>query len=304
MTLLDAIRQEAILVANRVVPCRPLKTLWRLARALSVIALALAAWGFWLEPASLRTRDYALTLPHWPSACSGLRVVALADLHVGSPWNGIPNLHRVVERANAARPDLVLLLGDYVIHGVGGGGFVAPEDVAAQLAQLSAPLGVFAVLGNHDWWFDGPRSRQALEAHGIPVLEDRAVPLARGDCAFWLAGVGDFWETHHDVVRALASVPEDASVLIATHNPDVFPDVPARVALTLAGHTHGGQVWLPLLGRPIVPSRYGQRFAIGHVVEDGRHLFVTSGIGTSIVPVRFMVPPEVSVLELSAEQSR
>jgi predicted MPP superfamily phosphohydrolase len=133
------------------------------------------------------------------------------------------------------------------------------------------------------------------------VLEDRAVPLARGECAFWLAGVGDFWTTPHDFARALSAVPENAPVLVATHNPDVFPDLPARVALTLAGHTHGGQVWLPLLGRLIVPSRYGERFAIGHIVEDGRHLFVTSGVGTSIVPVRFMVPPEVSVLELDAE---
>ena len=274
----------------------------RLAGALFGIALALAAWAFWLEPASLRTRDYALTLPRWPAACSGLRVVALADLHVGSPWNGVANLRRVVGRANAARPDLVLLLGDYVIRGVRGGEFVAPEDVAAELAQLSAPLGVFAVLGNHDWWFDGQRIRAALEARGIPVLEDRAVPLARGECTFWLAGVGDFWETSHDVGRALSAVPESAPVLVATHNPDVFPSVPARAALTLAGHTHGGQVWLPLLGRLIVPSRYGERFAIGHVVEDGRHLFVSSGVGTSIVPVRFMVPPEVSVLELDAER--
>ena len=279
-----------------------MKTLLRLAGALLGIALALAAWAFWLEPASLRTRDYVLTLPHWPAACSGLRVVALADLHVGSPWNGVANLRRVVERANAAQPDLVVLLGDYVIHGVSGGEFVPPEDVAVELAHLSAPLGVFAVLGNHDWWVDGPRMHAALEARGIPVLEDRAVPLARGECAFWLVGVGDFWTTPHDFARALAAVPEDAPVLVATHNPDVVPDLPARVALTLAGHTHGGQVWLPLLGRLIVPSRYGERFAIGHVVEDGRHLFVTSGVGTSIVPVRFMVPPEVSVLELGAER--
>src|SRR5262249_17410332 len=97
-------------------------------------------------------------------------------------------------------------------------------------------------------------------------------------------------------------VPDDAPVLVITHNPDVFPEIPARVALTLAGHTHGGQVWLPLVGRPIVPSRYGQRYAIGHVVEDGGPLFVTPRIGTSIGAVRFLVPPEVSVLELDAER--
>jgi hypothetical protein len=91
-------------------------------------------------------------------------------------------------------------------------------------------------------------------------------------------------------------VSDDAPVLAFTHNPDVFPHVPARVALTIAGHTHGGQVVLPLLGRPLVPSAYGQRYAIGHVEEDGRHLFVSSGLGTSIFPVRFGVPPEISIV--------
>ena len=272
------------------------------ATAVLAVALMLAVWGCWLEPASLRTREYALELPQWPAACSGVRVVALADLHVGSPWNGLANLRRVVERTNAAHADLVLLLGDFVIHGVRGGAFVPPEEIAPELARLAAPLGVYAVLGNHDWWFDGARTRRALEAERIPVLDERAIPLARGECVFWLAGVGDFWETAHDVGRALATVPEDAPLLVATHNPDVFPDIPPRVSLTLAGHTHGGQVWLPLVGRPIVPSRYGERFAIGSIVEAGRHLFVTPGIGTSIVPVRFLVPPEVSVLELDAER--
>ena len=277
----------------------------RLGASAAVVLAALllvAAWGFWLEPASLRTREYRLDLPHWPAACSGLRVVALADLHVGSPWNGLDNLRRVVERANAAKPDLVLLLGDYVIHGVRGGAFVPPEAIAPELAKLSAPLGRYAVLGNHDGWFNAPRTRLALETAHIPVIDERAIPLERGACAFWLAGVGDFWTTRHDVGHALAGIPDGAPLLVATHNPDVFPDIPARVALTLAGHTHGGQVWLPLVGRPIVPSRYGQRFAIGPIVEDGRHLFVTPGIGTSIVPVRFLVPPEVSVLELDSER--
>jgi predicted MPP superfamily phosphohydrolase len=95
-------------------------------------------------------------------------------------------------------------------------------------------------------------------------------------------------------------VPQDEPVLLLTHNPDVFPDVPARVTLTLAGHTHGGQVALPILGRPVVPSRYGQRYADGLVMEDGRALFVSSGIGTSILPVRFRVPPEIAIVTLSA----
>jgi predicted MPP superfamily phosphohydrolase len=102
------------------------------------------------------------------------------------------------------------------------------------------------------------------------------------------------------IPRALARVPADEPVLLLTHNPDVFPDVPPRVALTLAGHTHGGQVALPILGRPVVPSRYGQRYAYGLVVEGGRALFVSPGIGTSLLPVRFRVPPEISMVTLAA----
>jgi predicted MPP superfamily phosphohydrolase len=114
-----------------------------------------------------------------------------------------------------------------------------------------------------------------------------------------LAGVSDLWEGKHDVQAALQEVPESAPVIVFTHNPDVFPDIPRRVSLTIAGHTHGGQVYIPGVGRPVVPSRYGQRFAIGHIEEDERHLIVSSGLGTSILPVRFLVPPEISILRVS-----
>lgn len=263
-----------------------------------VCVLAPLTWGFWLEPDSLKNEDETLHLPEWPAACDGLRVAVLTDLHVGSPFNGLDKLEEIITLTQAAEPDLVLLAGDYVIHGVVGGSFVPPEDVAPVLARLDAPLGVHAVLGNHDWWLDAPRVRRTLEANGIPVLDDAAVELTRGRCRFWLSGLSDFWEGPHDVARALADVPPGDPVVLFTHNPDVFPEIPSRVTLTIAGHTHGGQVYIPGIGRPTVPSQYGERFAIGHIVEDGRHLFVSSGTGTSIIPVRFLVPPEVSVLEL------
>ena len=228
----------------------------------------------------------------------------LADLHVGSPWNGLDNLERIIERTNAIHPDLILLTGDYVVTNVVGGTFVAPETTAAALRALHAPLGMYAVLGNHDCWLDAPRVRTAFEREGIPVLDDAAREIDPSR-RLWLAGIGDFWEERHDVRAALADVPDDAVVLVFTHNPDVFPHVPDRVALTIAGHTHGGQVALPFIGRPIVPSQYGERYAIGHVVENGRHLFVSPGIGTSLFPIRFRVPPEISVVTLrNAEDAR
>jgi predicted MPP superfamily phosphohydrolase len=144
--------------------------------------------------------------------------------------------------------------------------------------------------------------QRALERSGIRVLEETATRLETPAGPVWIAGISDLWTGRHDLSTALASVKDDgAPVILLTHNPDVFPTVPHRVTLTLAGHTHGGQVRLPLLGRPIVPSRFGQRFAAGHVVEDGRHLFVATGIGTSILPVRFRVPPTVTILTLTSE---
>jgi predicted MPP superfamily phosphohydrolase len=264
--------------------------------ALLACVLFLAGWAFVWEPSRIGVTRRELPVPAWPPEQAGLRVALLADLHVGSPHYGLDTLARVVERVNSKQPDLVLLAGDFVIHGVVGGSFVAPEALAPVLAGLEAPLGVYAVLGNHDWWLDGPRVRRALVAAGISVLEDEAIRVSAGRFSFWLVGLGDWWEAPPDVEAALAGTDDGAPILAFTHNPDVFPTLPSAIALTLAGHTHGGQVRLPLFGTPVVPSQYGSRYARGHVVEEGRHLFVTCGLGTSILPVRFRVPPEIALL--------
>ena len=290
---------------------RVLKTrLGKICAALAVVLaflFALVVWAFWLEPASITVRHVHLDVPSWHAEHGGLKIAVLTDLHVGSPHMGLGKLRRVVEHTNDERPDIVLLLGDFVIggrdHGGGviGGTFVEPEPIAAELRALRAPLGVFAVLGNHDWWFDGERVAAALRGAGVTVLENSAARVESGGQGFWLAGVADLWTRRPDIAGALGQVEGGDPVILLTHNPDVFPDVPPRVSLTLAGHTHGGQVNLPLVGRPVVPSRFGQRYAMGHVVEGGRHLFVSGGIGTSIIPVRFRVPPEIIILTLSGE---
>ncbi len=260
-----------------------------------MVALGLSA--FWLEPASLTLVEERINLPL--SLPGSLRIAILTDLHVGAPFNGIDKLHQIVDRTNAAGPDIVCILGDLVIQGVVGGRFVAPEDIAVELKRLRAEAGVVAVLGNHDSWLDHDRVRRALESNDVRVLEETAARLSTPAGPVWFAGVSDLWTGRHDIATAVGAVADDgAPVILMTHNPDVFPLVPDRVALTLAGHTHGGQVRLPLLGRPIVPSQFGERFAAGHVVEGTRHLFVATGLGTSILPVRFRVPPAVTMLTL------
>ncbi len=256
-------------------------------------------WAFVWEPGRLVVREASLELPGWGGQ-EPLRAVLIADLHVGSPRNGIDNLRRVVDRANEHDPEMILLAGDLVIDNVFAGSFVSPEDIARELRALEAPLGVFAVLGNHDQWLSADRVSAALESAGITVVENRAVLVESGTRRLWVAGVSDFWTGYPDLEGALADVEDEAPVLLLTHNPDIFPDVPDRVSLTLAGHTHGGQVIIPFVGRAITPSRFGERYSVGHVTESERHIFVTSGVGTSRLGVRFRVPPEIVVLELTA----
>ncbi|MFT4561666.1 MAG: putative MPP superfamily phosphohydrolase [Gammaproteobacteria bacterium] len=263
--------------------------------------MVLAIWSLCIEPGSLKIVEHHLRLPDWPKACAGLKLAVLADLHVGSPFNGIDKLREIVELTNRSKPDLVLLPGDFVIDGVLGGDFVPPETAANVLGKIEASAGIFAVLGNHDWWLDPSRVERALADANISVMEDRSQKITHGACSFFLVGVSDFTEGPHDLEKALSEVTASDSTLLFTHNPDVFPEIPDHIELTIAGHTHGGQVYLPGLGRLVVPSGYDERFAIGHIVESGRHLFVSSGIGTSILPVRFLVPPEITLLTVDSD---
>lgn len=265
------------------------------------VSCVLGLWAFWLEPASISVRRLGLRVPAWHAEHRDMKIAVLTDLHVGAPHAGPEKLRRIVALVNEEQPDLILILGDLVIQDVVGGDFVAPERIADELKNLRATHGVVAVLGNHDWWLDGNRVGAALRAAGVTVLENQALRRERGGRAFWIAGVADLWTREPDVAGTVRQVESADPVLLITHNPDIFPDVPARVSLTIAGHTHGGQVNLPFVGRIVVPSQFGQRYAMGHIVEGGRHLFVSGGVGTSIIPVRFRVPPEVIVLTLEAE---
>lgn len=292
-----------------------------------VTAVGSVAFGGYAlaEPWSTHVTSYRLSPRGWPTGLK-LRLAILADLHICEPWMGVERLRRIVEQTNALEADCVMLLGDFVPgHGMSRCSEpVAHKDWAGALAGLRAPLGVHAVLGNHDWWEDievqrrgcGPTpAGRALENAGIPVHENTCVRLAKQGAAFWLAGLGDQWAfwggrklalpraSHYrgvdDLQGTLAQATDDAPVILMVHEPDIFAEVPDRVALTVAGHTHGGQV--RVFGyAPIVPSRYGDRYVYGHVVEEGRNLVVSGGLGCSGYPVRFGSPPEIVTIDLSA----
>lgn len=274
------------------------KRLLRVAIGVLTTGLLLAAWAFIIEPARLVETKETLALPGWPGTLAGFKVALVSDLHIGAPFIDAAAITAMRARIDAWQPDVILIAGDVLVGHEPGAKMVGPVDAAAMLRGWKAPHGVWAVLGNHDWWIDGEGTTRALEAVGVRVLENESAPIDTSRGRLWLAGLADVWTRKTDAAKALSFVTDDAPVVAFTHNPDVFPTMPARFSVVLAGHTHGGQVRLPLVGRLVVPSEYGQRYAAGLKVEDGRSLFVTTGVGTSVLPVRFGVPPEVALLTL------
>ena len=284
------------------------RAVWRrrLGRVLIVwIALAFAAlvYGMAVEPRRLVQRDYTLAPANWPARCDGLRIDHVSDIHTGSPGNGLDNLDRIVARLTASDSDAVVLTGDYVILSVLGGRYIPADRIAPHLRALTARKPVFAVLGNHDWWKDGRAVQRALESAGVVLLEDDARRVRLRGCDVWMVGVGDLWTAPHNVRRAFSTVSGDAPAIVLTHNPALWPQVPPRASLVLAGHTHGGQISLPGIGQPAQWGKPENRYIRGVYYEGGRLLFVSPGIGTSILPMRLGVPPEISRLTLRARVS-
>jgi predicted MPP superfamily phosphohydrolase len=280
------------------------------------IGTSLATYAFVIEPDFLlRTQFYALKPPRWTAGLK-LRLVLLADPHCIEPHMPISRWRRIMEAANRLNGDLLLLMGDYSSRMPFSTSWVPVRDVAEAARLLTAPLGVYGINGNHDWWDDwqaqraghGPTlAQKVFEDAGIPFLVNGVHRLAKDGVPFWLTGTDSLvairkgrgrFEGRDDLPGTLALVTDDSPVIHLAHEPDLFVDVPDRVSLTLSGHTHGGQV--RLLGySPITNSAFGNRYAYGHVVEGGRHLVVSGGLGCSVLPVRFGVPPEITVVDLS-----
>lgn len=280
-------------------------------------AASTAAYGFGEPALRLSVTRYDLSPRQWPADFQ-LRIAVIADLHACDPWMSLDRINGIVERANALNADVIVMLGDYVAGHRHVTRFIPAGEWAAVLAGLKAPLGVHAILGNHDYWEDktvqregqGPTiARRALEAAGIPVYENDVQRLTKGGRSFWLAGLGDqlaymparrFRPVRHigvdDLTATLAKVTDDAPVILLAHEPDVAFRVPSRVALQLSGHNHGGQV--RLLGwSPAVHSRHGVRLAYGHF-RMKCDLIVSGGLGCSIMPFRIGVPPEIVLVTL------
>ena len=280
--------------------------------------LALAAgpaYATQVEPRWIELVRVKVRLPRLPKALHGFTVVHLSDLHLG-PCVGAEDVRRSVAIANALGADLIALTGDFVYRSAR-----YAEACARELAALRARYGIYAVLGNHDVWTDPDAVAESLRRAGVRVLRNERQALRVGSTRLWLIGVEDvgvtgftafglissisrsdfkaLWKGAHDAfLRALEGLPLGETRLLLVHNPDFAEMVEGRVDLVLAGHTHGGQVRLPLVGAPIVPSCYGQKYAAGLVRAGGTQVYVNRGIGAIGLPMRFLCRPEVTLIVL------
>jgi predicted MPP superfamily phosphohydrolase len=289
------------------------------AGALTLAGAGAGVYACVIEPGfRLDITTYRLTPPHWTPGLD-LKAAVIADIHACEPQMSAARIRHIAEVTNSLNPDIVFLLGDFNAGHRFVTGPVYPEQWAEALSVLRAPLGVFAILGNHDWWHgalthmrsdDAAGIRSAMRQADFRLLENEAVGLMKNGLPFWVAGLGDqlahpnpHWQGfqgNDDLDGTLAQADDGAPVLLLAHEPFVFPRVPERVSLTLCGHTHGGQVNLPIITERYTESEFGMKKVYGHIVEGGRHMIISAGLGTSIAPVRLFRPPEIVLLNIGS----
>lgn len=255
--------------------------------------------GFLIEPRGFAVERTTVPIRGLPATLDGFTVCQVTDIHFG-PAVGSPYIKKIIETANALKPDLVALTGDYI---EGEKRHVAP--VVKLLKGLKARVGVVTILGNHDHYAGSGYTEDLLVSNGFKPLQNSHTMIESGKGALCIAGVRDFLEDRPDAKEALKGVPNDMPRILLSHHPDYAEELPAdeRIDLVISGHTHGGQVRLPFAFAPILPSRYGQKYSGGLVAlnrKEGTRVYVSRGIGMSIIPVRFNCPPELTLLTLKA----
>jgi len=275
---------------------------WGAVAVLAVVELVvwLSVYAWFIEPNRLVVRRVEIVSEEWRGP--PLTIAALSDTHVGGPHVDAARVERIVRRVNALRPELVVLLGDYV-DGHAPEAERTPADNQevlggiATFAGLRPRYGTVAVIGNHDSWFGRSSVTEALQNAGVNALWNRHVVIRRSGGPIVVAGIADAWTGEPDFSAALDGAPSDADTIVLSHSPDPFAQMPNGPALMLAAHSHCGQVSVPFVGRPVLPIE-NKRYACHLVEENGLRMYVTGGIGTSVAPVRFLNPPEIVLVTI------
>jgi len=257
--------------------------------------LLVVLYSRFIEPTWLAVTHVTVQLPHLPRAFDGMTVVQLSDIHYPD-YLSRDYYRRVVEKANALHPDLIVLTGDYVPHEMN-----AIATCGQLLGGLHAPFGVYAVLGNHDYWLKPAMITKALRDNGIKVLINQSVPLRRSNACCWLVGVDDEWSGAPDLRKALHGVPENDEKILLVHEPD-FADYARTFPfdLQLSGHSHGGQVRFPFIGGVHYPP-FAERYPSGYYHVGSLQLYTNRGVGV-ILPFRLDCRPEITRLTLHSAQ--
>lgn len=272
-----------------------LKSFLILLFCLFVITAATLYWSWNIEPNLLSVNRYNFQIPHWHKEHNNLKIAVLADLHIGCKGGSLNRLNYIVEQTNRQKPDMILILGDYDSLMINN--WVQDKNKLIKiLKKLDAPLGVVSILGNHDYYPD--IMRNILRKSDITVLEDRVLKITRNGKSFYIAGIKDIWHYPVRLNRINRKIPDKQPAIMLAHNPDAFPEIPEKYGLTLSGHNHAGVISIPFIGGLIIPSKYNQKYVRGHIIENEKQLFVSSGLGTNTY-IRFGAIPEIAIIKLS-----
>jgi uncharacterized protein len=271
---------------------------WLLLAAL--FGLLLLGRGLWNASADPIVRTATVELADWPERTPPMRVLLVSDTHVAGPDMPPERLAAIMRRFNKLKPDLILLAGDFHSGKTLSTRHYSAAELTAPFAEAKARYGVIAVLGNHDYWFQPEPIAKGMKAAGVTVLRNQAV--RRGPLI--IGGVDDEVTNHDNLKRTYAAMDALGAGprILTTHSPDIVPDLPAPVDVVFAGHTHCGQIALPLVGALSYASAYGDRFACGDMTDGTQRLFVGAGLGTSILPLRYGVPPDVWLVTMGPKR--
>ena len=291
------------------------KWLKRIGLAIGVFAILLAlflSYSYFIGPRLFVVVEETVAVPNWSPKLDGFRVVAISDIHAGSNYAPEERIRYMVEQTNAQSADIVVLLGDYVSeskfdrnarskpYGTDRTELRMPvATIADILGGLKTKHGVYSVIGNHDEYHNAPKITREFERVGIKALENQVAVIEVNGEKINLWGIEDLWKNHKVPVEAFDAIADKQNVIALTHNPDSLLKAPKGISLMFAGHSHGGQLNWPIFG-PIAAVN-DKRFMDGHAIVDGKHVYVTSGVGTSVIPFRFRVPPEIAVVTMRSE---